>query len=130
MASGVIFVVLLVTTLPIIRWIRWIPAFKELVLGGLVVVAFTSIVDWKEGAKYALIAGMAAAVLFNVINIPLQIALGSVLSGVFGSAQNSAAQGGILGGLGALSNLIGLVIFSPVGFGVGGAIGAVLNGEI
>jgi len=130
MASGVIFVVLLVTTLPIIRWIRWIPAFKELVLGGLVVVAFTSIVDWKEGAKYALIAGMAAAVLFNVINIPLQIALGSVLSGVFGSAQNSAAQGGILGGLGALSNLIGLVIFSPVGFGIGGAIGAVLNGEI
>lgn len=130
-ASGVILLVLFVTRLPIISLIRILPTFKELVLGAVVVAAFTQVVDRKEGAKYALIAGMAAAVVFNVINIPLSIILGSVMGagGAFGSsgAENAAAAGGIVGALGALSNLIGLLIFSPIGYGIGGVIGTFIN---
>jgi hypothetical protein len=133
----VILAALFVTSLvPIVNLVRFIPLFKEIVLGAAVVLAFTAISDSTEGAKHALIAGMAAAVVFNVINIPLQIVLGGLAwgGGSMGSAGagtatagEAAAMGGMFGGLGALTNLIGLIFFSPFGYAIGGLIGAAVN---
>jgi MFS family permease len=129
-STGAIFVALIVLHLPIISLINFIPTFKEAVLGAVVVAGLTTISDTKTGIKYALVAGMLAAVLFNLVWIPAQFLLGGVF-GAAGSGGESAAASGVVGGLvsglGALTNLIGLVIFSPVGYAVGGALGTVVN---
>jgi hypothetical protein len=63
MAIATVFVALWLTVLPIIGLLRAVPLFKEIVIGAAVVVAFTSLDDWGQGAKYALVSGMVAAVL-------------------------------------------------------------------
>jgi len=128
-AIGVIFLALVVFHLPIIGFINLLPAFKEVLLGAVVVVGLTSLTDTKAGIKYALVSGMVAAVLFNALYIPAQFLLG----GVFGaatateSAAGGAAISSFISGFGALLNLVGVVIFSPVGYTVGGALGTLVN---
>lgn len=126
-STASIFVALLVVGfVPLVGLIRIVPLLKEVVLGAAVVAAFTSISDTKRAVKFALLTGMVAAVLFNVVFIPGQILLG----GLFGAVgESSTATGGaFLSGLGALANLIGLVLFSPFGYAIGGAIGGFVNG--
>jgi hypothetical protein len=126
-ALGTILVALLVTGfVPIINLVRIIPLFKEVVLGTVVVVVFTTISDTKQGVKFALITGMLAALVFNVIYIPSCFVLG----GAFGAASGGGEQAGqmaMMQGIGAAANLIGFVLFSPFGYAIGGAIGSVLN---
>jgi hypothetical protein len=126
-ALGTILVALLVTGfLPIINLVRLIPLFKEVVLGTVVVVVFTSIRDTKQGIKFALVTGMLAALVFNIVYIPTSFILG----GAIGAASGSGEQAGrmaMMQGIGAAANLIGFVLFSPFGYAIGGALGSVLN---
>lgn len=129
MSIAAIFVGLIVTHLPFISVVNLVPMFKEVVLGAIAVAALTSLTEAGDGAKHALIAGMTAAVLFNIIWIPGSIVLGGALTAASGGAAAGAAAvgGGILSGLGWLSNFIGLVLFSPIGYAVGGVVGSFLN---
>lgn len=122
-AIAAVFVALWITALPIINLLRAVPLFKEVVIGAAVVVAFTSLDDWGQGAKYALISGMVAAVLFNLTWIPASILVGLSSAG----GAESAAMLGALGALGAFANLVGLIFISPVGYLAGGALGAALR---
>jgi hypothetical protein len=110
--------------------IRLVPLFKEVVLGAVVVAVFTSVSDTGTGVKFALASGMIAAVLFNIIYIPGQTLLGGVFGALGSSGSDAAAVGGMsamFSGLGALTNLIGLIFMSPIGYAIGGAIGSVVN---
>ncbi|WP_415382849.1 hypothetical protein [Halosimplex sp. TS25] len=122
-----IFVALLVTGfVPVVNLVRYVPLFKEVLLGALVVVAFTSITDAESAIKFALVTGMLAAVAFNVVYIPASFVLG----GVMGAA--TGADVGLMmfaRGFGALMNVFGLLFMSPVGYILGGALGSVLNAE-
>ncbi|NLV11369.1 hypothetical protein ACAH01_05305 [Halomicrobium sp. HM KBTZ05] len=125
---GTIFVALLVMGfVPIINLIRIVPFFKEVVLGAVVVVVFTSLSEVKRGIKFALVTGMIAAVAFNVVFIPGQIILGGVMGAASGATGEAAGGMAMLSGLGAITNLIGLLFMSPIGYTIGGAIGSVLN---
>ena len=127
---GLVFAALIVFHLPIIGFINIIPTFKEIVLGALVVGGLTTISDTMEGIKHALIAGMIAAILFNVLYIPAQFVIGGIGGAVGGGGESTVASGvaiGLVSGFGALLNLVGLVIFSPVGYIIGGALGTVVN---
>jgi|GEM_PF-3329030 len=128
-AIVVIFLALVVFHLPIIGLINLVPVFKEVVLGAAVVAGLTSIADTKAGIKYALVSGMVAAVLFNALYIPGQFLLGGVLGAASmpESAASGAAVSSLMSGFGALLNLVGVVIFSPIGYTVGGALGTLVN---
>lgn len=126
---GAIFVALVVFHLPIIGLINILPTFKEILLGTAVVAGLTTISDTTEGIKHALIAGMIAAIAFNVLYIPAQFVIGGI-GGAVGAGESAAAAGvasGLFSGLGALLNLVGLAIFSPIGYVIGGALGTVVN---
>lgn len=127
-STASIFVALLIFGfVPIIGLIRVIPTFKEILLGAFVVAFFTSISDTKQAIKFALISGMIAAVAFNVIYIPGQFVLGGIMGAAGGGGSEAAATMSALQGLGALLNIIGLILFSPFGYIIGGALGGVLN---
>jgi len=127
---AVIFVALVVFHLPIIGLINLLPVFKEVLLGAAVVGVLTSISDTKAGIKHALIAGMIAAIVFNILYIPFQFVLGGVQGAAMGtdSAAGAAAITSFVSGFGALLNLVGVAIFSPIGYVIGGAIGSFFNG--
>jgi len=111
--------------IPLISLIPTVPVWKEVLLGTLAVAGLTSINDTGEGIKFALVCGMIAAVAFNILYIPAQI----LFSSVVGAATEGAGAGigALAGTLGAFANLIGVVIFSPIGYIVGGALGSALN---
>ncbi|MBX0293624.1 hypothetical protein EGH23_01860 [Halomicroarcula sp. F27] len=126
-STASIFVVLLVTGfVPILNLVRFVPFFKEILLGAAVVAAFTTIEDTKTAIKFALVTGMIAAVAFNVIYVPGSFVLGGIM-GVGGSNPDAAGGMAMLAGLGALTNIVGLIFMSPIGYTIGGALGSVLN---
>jgi hypothetical protein len=122
-AIAAVFVALWVTALPIVNLLRAVPLFKEIVIGAAVVVVFTSLDDWGQGAKYALVSGMAGAILFNLTWIPASFVVGLSSAG----GAESAAMLGALGALGAFANVVGLLFMSPVGYLAGGALGGALR---
>jgi hypothetical protein len=131
-AIGVTIVALFVTNIiPIVNFIKLIPTFKEVVIGGLVVAGLTSISDTTEGVKFALLTGMIAAVLFNLFYIPFQVLFGGLAGGMMSGTEMSPADGAMgtaaVAGLGAMLNLVGVVIFSPIGYAIGGALGTLAN---
>ena len=127
---AVIFVALIVFHLPIIGLINLLPLFKEILLGAVVVGLLTSLSEPKAGIKHALVAGMIAAIAFNALYIPFQFLMGGVWGATSGaeSAAGAAAVGSLLSGFGALFNLVGVAIFSPIGYIIGGGIGSFFNG--
>lgn len=126
-STTVVFVALWLTVAPIINLTRALPLFKEMVLGAVVVAGLTSLEDWGQGAKHALVSGMTAAVLFNLLFIPGSIILTGASAAASGASGESALIGSLGIALGAFSNLLGLVLFSPVGYLLGGAAGSALN---
>lgn len=126
-AIAVIFLALVITHLPLISLVTLLPFFKEVVIAAIVVAAMTAISDAADAAKYAVIAGMTAAVVFNLVWIPAQFVLGGVFAAASGASASGSLAGGALSGLGALSNLIGLIVFSPIGYAVGGVLGSLFN---
>lgn len=132
LSTATIFVALLVFGfVPLVNLIRYLPLCKEILLGTVVVAAFTSISDTKTGIKFAFLTGMQAAVAFNLVYIPGQFLLGGLLGGLSGAGSTTAAESAgamaALTALGALTNLFGLVFMSPIGYVLGGAFGSVLN---
>lgn len=127
-ATGAIFVGLcffgILRFIPLISLIPSIPIWKEVLLGTIAVTVFTSIDDVGEGIKFALLGGMIAAVMFNILYIPSQILFSSVVGA---ATETGAGAGAFLGTLGAFANLIGVIIFSPIGYTIGGALGASVN---
>lgn len=115
---------LVVAHLPVIGLISLVPFTREVIIGAAVVATLSEIPKATEGAKFGVISGMTAAVIFYIVKIPLVIALL-----VWGSMNGDATVIGssLLSGLGLLSNLVGLVLLAPVGFAVGGALGTVVN---
>jgi hypothetical protein len=107
--------------------IRLVPMFKEFLLGAAVVTVFTSIDGTRRAIKFALLTGMIAAVAFNIVYIPTQIFLGGLIGASSSGGGSEAASMAVLSGIGALSNLFGLVLFSPFGYAFGGVLGSVLN---
>lgn len=132
-AIGLIFVALVVTHLPIVNFVNFVPTLKEIGIAAAVVAGTTSITEDKEGAKFALVSGMIAAVLFNVLYIAGSFAFGAIayggemMSGAGAAGPESGMMGGALLGFAALTNLFGLFFFSPVGYAIGGLIGAQVN---
>lgn len=127
-ATASIFVALLIFGfIPIVNLIRFIPFFKEILLGAAVVAVFTNIGDTMEAVKFAVITGMIAAVAFNVIYIPGSFLLGGLIGGISGAGGEAAGQMAVLQGLGALTNIIGLIFMSPIGYAIGGAVASFLN---
>ncbi len=120
---------------PIVNLIRLLPTFKEVLIGAALVVLLLETTEYVDGAVFALVAGMIAAVVVNVVRFVLLSVVG--LSGMFGGMGPGAGMGpggGIGAGgsvgfaaLGAAISFIGVIIFSPVGYAVGGAVGAFLN---
>lgn len=132
LSTATIFVALLVFGfVPIINLIRYVPLFKEILLGTVVVAAFTSISDTKTGVKFGFLIGMPAALAFNLVYIPGQFLLGGLLGGLAGTGSTTAAESAgamaALNALGALTNIFGLIFTSPIDYVVGGAFGSVLN---
>jgi len=131
-STATIFVALLVFGfVPIINFVRFVPLFKEILLGTLVVAAFTTITDTKTGIKFAFVTGMLAAVAFNVVYIPAQFVIGGIMGGLAGAGSSTAGEAAgmmaALSGLGALTNIFGLLFMSPIGYVLGGAFGTVIN---
>jgi hypothetical protein len=73
------------------------------------------------------VSGMIAAVAFNVVWIPFRFVLGGAAAGAASGDVGAVATGGLIAGFGAGFDLIGLVVFSPVGDSVGGAVGSYLD---
>jgi len=131
-STATVFVALLVFGfVPVVNFIRFVPLFKEILLGTLVVAVFTSITDTGTGIKFALVTGMLAAIAFNVVYIPAQFVIGGIMGGLMNAGTSTAGETAgtmaALSGLGALTNLFGLLFMSPIGYVVGGAFGSVLN---
>lgn len=119
---------------PIVSLIRLLPTFKEVLIGAALVVLLIETTEYVDGAVFALVAGMIAAVVVNVVRFVLLSVVG--LSGMFGGMGSGAGMGpggmgagGSVGfaALGAAISFVGVIIFSPVGYAVGGAVGAFLN---
>lgn len=126
----VVFGGLVVFHLPIVSMINWVPTVKEVILGVVVVAGFTSTTDPGQALKFALVSGMVAAVAFNLVYVPVATVLGGLWFAATSGAESAVTMGllgGLLAGFGALLNLVGLVLFSPVGYGLGGLIGTVFN---
>jgi hypothetical protein len=128
---GATFLALVVSSIPIISLVRGIPTFKEIVLGTVLVVLLLDTTEPVDGAAFMLIAGMVAAILFNVIkfaerllvDIPLLFGTSSAAPpGVGGGAELTAARGAV--------EFVGVVVFSPIGYLVGGALGALINDNL
>ena len=132
-AIAATFAALVVFSIPIINLIRLLPTFKEILIGAAVVFLLLDTTDLVDGAVFMLVSGMVAAVLFNVVRFVLFSVLG--VAGVLGGGGGPGGMGGAgamggelgLAAIGALVQFIGVVIFSPVGYAVGGAVGAFLN---
>jgi len=114
---------------PFVNLIRLIPAFKEVLIGAGLVVLLLDTADLGTGAVYALIVGMVAAVVVNVVRFVLSLVGLSLLGGTsaMGPAPEGMAGGLGFAALGLVANAVGLLFFSPVGYLAGGAAGAWLN---
>jgi hypothetical protein len=121
---------------PIVNLIRILPTFKEILIGAALVVLLLDTTDLGDGAVFSLIVGMVAAVAVNVVRFVLATVVGltGVLGGMgggMGPGPGGAGMGmsGSLGfaALGAVVNFVGVIVFSPVGYLIGGAAGAFLN---
>ena len=118
---------------PIVNLIRILPTFKEILIGAALVVLLLDTTDLGEGAVFSLIAGVVAAVAVNVVRFVLATVVG--LTGVLGGMGGGMGPGPGMGmggsvgvaALGAVVNFVGVVVFSPVGYLIGGAAGAFLN---
>lgn len=119
---------------PIVNLIRLLPTFKEILIGAALVVLLLETTEYVDGAVFALIVGMIAAVAVNVVRFVLAtvVGLSGMLGGMGGGGMGPGAgmgAGGSLGfaALGAAINFVGVIIFSPIGYAIGGAVGAFLN---
>ena len=114
---------------PFVNLIRLLPTFKEILIGAALVVLLLETTEYVDGAAFALVAGMVAAVVVNVVRFVLLSVVG--ISGMLGGMGPGAGMspGGSVGfaALGAAISFVGVIIFSPIGYAVGGAVGALLN---
>lgn len=121
---------------PIINLIGILPTFKEILIATAVSVVLLDTGDYVDSAAFTVITGMIAAVLVNIVRVALTL-LGIGISGMGQAAGGTGAEevaggmalGGIFAGFGILISLIGVVIFSPIGYAIGGVIGAFVNGQ-
>jgi hypothetical protein len=118
---------------PIVNLIRLLPTVKEVLIGAALVVLLLETTEYVDGAAFALVVGMIAAVVVNVARFVLTAVVGltGVVDGMGPGTPPGAGMGagGSLGlaALGAAISFVGVVLFSPVGYLVGGAVGALLN---
>lgn len=120
---------LVATALPVVALVRLAPALKEALIGAAVVYLLLETTEPNDGAVFAVVAGMAATLAFNAVRIVAESLLGVGLVG--GGADVAAAVGAppqVAAAL-RLAGLIAVLVASPVGYAVGGAVGAWLNGR-
>lgn len=123
---------------PIVSLIRFLPTFKEILIGAALVFLLLETTEYLDGAAFAVVAGMVAAVVVNVVRFVLSVVgISGMLGGMSGGTGPGTGMGMSMGAggsigfaaLGAAISFIGVVIFSPVGYAVGGVVGALLNGN-
>lgn len=116
---------------PVVNLIRLVPTFKEILIGAGVVVFLLETTDPADGAAYALVVGMVAAVAVNLVGFVLTlvgVSITQMLGTGMGAGMGMSGGAGVAA-VGAVVRFVGVVLFSPVGYAVGGAVGAWLNGR-
>lgn len=120
---------LVVTALPVVGFVRVVPAFKEILIGAGIVYLLLDTAELGDGAAFAVVAGMVATVLFNL----LAAVAGAVVGvGLLGGGANVVAGMGTIAGVdlavvARAVRLFSVLVVSPVGYAAGGALGAYLN---
>ena len=115
---------LVVTALPVVGFVRVVPAFKEILIGAGIVYLLLDTAELGDGAAFAVVAGMVATVLFNL----LAAVAGAVVGvGLLGGGANLLAGMGTIAGVARAVRLFSILVVSPVGYAAGGALGAYLN---
>lgn len=122
---------LVATALPGVALVRVVPALKEIVIGTALVYVLLDTSEVADGAAFAVVAGMVAAVAFNLLATVAGALVGVSLLG--GGASAVAGMGSIAGVDLAVAlravRLFSVLVVSPIGYAAGGALGAYLNGR-
>jgi hypothetical protein len=120
---------LVATALPVVAFVRVVPALKEVLIGAALVYLLLETTELGDGAAFAVVAGMVATVLFNVLAAVVGAVVGVSLLG--GGANVVAGMGSFAGvDLAVVARavrLFSILVVSPVGYTAGGALGAYLN---
>lgn len=122
---------LVVTALPGVALVRVVPALKEILIGAGVVYVLLDTAETADGAAVAVVAGMVATVGFNVLAAVVGAVVGVTL---LGGGADAVAGAGVVAGVDLAAalravRLLSVLFVSPVGYAVGGALGAYLNGR-
>jgi hypothetical protein len=122
---------LVATAVPVVALVRVVPALKEFLIGAAVVYLLLDTTDAGNGAAFAVVAGMAATLLFNLFAAVFGAALGVDL---VGSGAAAVAGVGAVGGVDLpvllrFARVFSVLVVSPIGYAAGGALGAYLNGR-
>lgn len=123
---------LVATAFPVVAFVRVVPALKEILIGAGMVYLLLETSDLADGATFAVVAGMVAAVVFNLLATVAGALIGVSLLG--GGADAVAGLSGAVAGvelpvLLRAVRLFSILVVSPVGYAAGGALGAYLNGR-
>ncbi len=120
---------LVATALPVVSFVRVVPALKEVLIGAGMVYLLLETTELGDGAAFAVVAGMVATVLFNVLVAVVGAVVG--VNPVGGGANVVAGMGTIAGvDLAVVARAVRLffiLVVSPIGYAAGGALGAYLN---
>lgn len=122
---------LVATALPVVAFVRVVPALKEVLIGAAVVYLLLDTADAGNGAAFAVVAGMAATLLFNALVVVFGAAFGVSLVGGGAAAVSEVGTGtGVdLPVILRFARLFSVLVVSPIGYAAGGALGAYLNGR-
>jgi hypothetical protein len=117
---------LVASALPVVAFVRVVPALKEALLGAAMVLLLLETTDPGDGAAFAVLAGTAATLLFNAFVLAAGLVGVPVLGG---GAAAVAAVAPDLAPLFRAARLLSVLVVSPAGYALGGAVGAWLNGR-
>jgi hypothetical protein len=115
------------TALPVVALVRLVPSLKEAAVGAALVYRLLDTTDTSDAAAFAVLAGMAATLVFNAFRVVATRALGVEVVGGGADALATAGAGAEVAAVLRLAGLLAVLFASPVGYAVGGAAGAWLN---
>lgn len=122
---------LIATALPVVAFVRIVPGLKEALIGAAAVYLLLDTADAGNGAAFAVVAGMAATLLFNALAVVFGAAFGvSLVGGGAAAVSEVGAGAGIdLPVLLRFARLFSVLVVSPIGYAAGGGLGAYLVGR-
>jgi len=100
-----------------------------LMVGAALVYLLLDTTDTSDAAAFAVVAGTAATLVFNAFRVVAARVLGVEIVGSGAGALAAAGAGAEIAAVLRLVGLLAVLFASPVGYAVGGAVGAWLNGR-